>query len=213
MEEQRASASKPAGREDDEEPFAQMELGVCPDLDPDSIDLLTEPTPCALLIKSGGQQIEAAWDQVYPKQTKLHIVPILDDCAVVKVEYALGVYKDHVLELPPNDEITKLREAVLQRIQWKRAYIVVKTTPKEKASSQTVAQLPSTPPYLRPKDSQTSASGAAKSSPSVPSREPAAAAKSAPSVPSKEPIAATKSAAIVPSKEPEAAAKGTCCSH
>ena len=38
------------------------------DLDLDSIDVLTDPTPCALLIYPGGYQIEVARGLVYPKQ-------------------------------------------------------------------------------------------------------------------------------------------------
>ena len=42
------------------------------DLDLDSIDVLTDPTPCALLIYPGGYQIEVARGLFYPKQTVTH---------------------------------------------------------------------------------------------------------------------------------------------
>lgn len=51
----RASASDAAGLEEDANPCLWLELDDwCPDLGCDSIDLLTELTPCALLIKHGG---------------------------------------------------------------------------------------------------------------------------------------------------------------
>jgi hypothetical protein len=59
------------------------------DLDHDTISGLSERTPCALIHKVGGYRSEVTWGQVYPR-----------------------------LPFPPNDEIMKLGEAVLQRIQW-----------------------------------------------------------------------------------------------
>jgi hypothetical protein len=78
------------------------------DLDLDSIDVLTDPTPCALLIYPGGYQIEVARGLVYPKQTELHTVLILDEHVVVKVEYVHMNFDDHVLKPPPNDETLTL---------------------------------------------------------------------------------------------------------
>ena len=46
-------------------------------------------------------------------------------------------WHDIVLPFPPNDEISKLGEAVLQRIQWPRIAIVVRS---KQVSSQTVAK-------------------------------------------------------------------------
>ena len=46
-------------------------------------------------------------------------------------------WPDIVLPFPPNDEISKLGEAVLQRIQWRRIDIVVRS---KQVSSQTVAK-------------------------------------------------------------------------
>jgi len=86
------------------------------DLDLDSIDVLTDPTPCALLIYPGGYQIEVARGLVYPKQTELHTVPILDEHVVVKVEYVHMNFDDHVLKPPPNDETLTLGQALLQKI-------------------------------------------------------------------------------------------------
>jgi len=85
-------------------------------LDLDSIDVLTDPTPCALLIYPGGYQIEVARGLVYPQQTELHTVLILDGYVVVKVEYVHMNFDDHVLKPPPNDETLTLGQALFQRI-------------------------------------------------------------------------------------------------
>ena len=97
---------------------------------------MSEPTPCALIHNVGGHQAEVAWGTVYPRQFELHTVPIQPKCAVVKVEL-VAEWPELVLPFPQNDEISKLGEAVLQRIQWLRIDIVVRS---KKVSSQTVAK-------------------------------------------------------------------------
>jgi len=81
-------------------------------LDLDSIDVLTDPTPCALLIYPGGYQIEVARGLVYPQQTELHTVPVLDGYVVVKVEFVHMNFDDHMLKPPPNDETLTLGQAL-----------------------------------------------------------------------------------------------------
>ncbi|TVU33801.1 hypothetical protein EJB05_15609 [Eragrostis curvula] len=93
--------------------------------EPDSIDLLSEPTQCALLSIIGGYQIEVARGLVYPQQKVLHCVNVNDDCAVVFVDHVRKKHRDNALPFPPNDEITSLGQALLQRIQWKRSLIVL----------------------------------------------------------------------------------------
>ncbi|CAL4924945.1 unnamed protein product [Urochloa decumbens] len=61
---------------------------------------------------------------VYPKQFLLHSVQVDVECAVVKVD-KIGDYPNVELPIPPNDEISKIGEALLQRIQWSRRDIVV----------------------------------------------------------------------------------------
>ena len=39
--------------------------------DPDTVDLLKEPTPCSLVINPGGYQMEVARGRVFPAQTEL----------------------------------------------------------------------------------------------------------------------------------------------
>ena len=55
---------------------------------------------------------------------------------MVKVEL-VAEWPDILLPFPPNDEISKLGEAVLQRIQWPRIAIIVRS---KQVSSQTVAK-------------------------------------------------------------------------
>ncbi|KAG2561432.1 hypothetical protein PVAP13_8KG213701 [Panicum virgatum] len=100
----------------------------------DTIDRLTEPTPCSLVTTRGGYQMEVAKGLVYPQQTILHSVLILFGYAVVKVEMVIDDAKDIELVPPPNDEIRTLGEAILQRIQWKRSCIVVNRISSEKPS-------------------------------------------------------------------------------
>jgi hypothetical protein len=107
-----------------------------PDEDHDTISGLSEPTPCALIHSVGDHRVEVAWGTFYPRKFELHIVPIQAECAVVKVEL-VAEWPELVLPFPPNDEISKLGEAVLQRIQWLRIDIVVRS---KKVSSQTVAK-------------------------------------------------------------------------
>ena len=109
------------------------------DLDLDSIDFLTDPTPCALLIYPGGYQIEVARGLVYPQQTELHTVPVLDGYVVVKVEFVHMNFDDHMLKPPPNDETLTLGHALLQRIQWNTRHIIVNPKPLD-GSSQSVVQ-------------------------------------------------------------------------
>lgn len=90
---------------------------IIPSPEVDSIDLLTKPTLCSLIIYNGGHQMEIAWGQVYPQQTKLHIVPILYGHAVVKVEFVHPRYRDYMLQPPPNDETTLLGQAIKLSIQ------------------------------------------------------------------------------------------------
>ena len=111
-----------------------MRMG--PDEDHDTISGLSEPTPCALIHSVGGHRVEVACGIVYPRQFELHTVPIQPECAVVKVEL-VAEWPNIVNTFPPNDEISKLGEAVLQRIQWPRIDIVVRS---KQVSSQTVAK-------------------------------------------------------------------------
>ncbi|RLN35530.1 hypothetical protein C2845_PM03G28080 [Panicum miliaceum] len=183
-------ASASAGRKNNDGPLSPLlneeedldQMGVHhEDVDHDTISGLSEPTPCALIHAVGGYRVEVAWGQVYPRQFELHTVPIHEECAVVKVEL-VSDWPDIDLPFPPNDEIFKLGQAVLQRIQWRRRDIIVR--PKQ-GSSQIVA-----------KGITKSASDAAAPKAIVPSKEPATTAKTI------EPTATDKGDHVSPPKEP-----------
>lgn len=152
----------------------------------DTIDRLTEPTPCSLVTTRGGYQMKVAKGLVYPQQTILHSVPILFGYAVVKVEMVIDDAKDIELVPLPNDEIRTLGEAILQRIPWKRSGIVVNHT--SSAEPPKIVAQRSSPPIL-PKPPQDS------------KRSPCSAAFSAPLLHPKKPAGPTKSASILPAVE------------
>ncbi|TVU42240.1 hypothetical protein EJB05_08634, partial [Eragrostis curvula] len=149
------------------------DLEFCPDQDPDSIDMLTEPTPCSLIITYGGYQLEVARGLVYPQQTELHTVQVEDGYAVVKVEFVNSHFSDHVLDPPPNDEIKHLGQALCQRIQWRRRCIIPNPAPMDGSPSVGQAR-----PAEKEKDNRKSSTCAAKGGPFICSKETADAAKS-----------------------------------
>ena len=55
--------------------------------DPDTVDLLIEPTPCSLVINPGGYQMEVARGQVFPQQTNLCSQPVMEHNVVVHIDY------------------------------------------------------------------------------------------------------------------------------
>ncbi|TVU31048.1 hypothetical protein EJB05_22713, partial [Eragrostis curvula] len=107
----------------DEVNHVQME-DVTNNKEPDPIDGLSEPTPCAL-VTHGGYQQKVARGVVHPGQSVVHTVTVQPDSAVVQVDYVYARHENDLLPIAPNDEITTLGEALLQRIQWKRSHIVM----------------------------------------------------------------------------------------
>ncbi|CAD6258516.1 unnamed protein product [Miscanthus lutarioriparius] len=95
---------------------------------PDTIDLLEEPTQCSLVVNLGNYRPVVAEGRVFPKEFVLESVQIDYDYAIVQVECVHQGYEDYVLQPPPNDDIKTLREALLQRILWRRDWILVKQT-------------------------------------------------------------------------------------
>ena len=61
-------------------------------LDPNVVDLLTEPTACTLVINPGGKMEVVATGRVFPKQNELYSLLIQDGYAVVHVDF---VYLEH----------------------------------------------------------------------------------------------------------------------
>ncbi|XP_002464454.2 uncharacterized protein LOC8067380 isoform X2 [Sorghum bicolor] len=97
-------------------------------IDPDTIDLLQEPTQCSLIANLRGYQAVVAEGRVFPKETELQSVQIDHEHAVVQVEYVHPGYENHVLQPPPDDDTNTLGEALLKRIQWRRLHILVNST-------------------------------------------------------------------------------------
>ena len=104
-----------------------LELGPS-SVAPDTIDLLEEPTQCSLVVNLGNYRPVVAEGRMFPKEFVLESVQIDYDYAIVQVECVHQGYEDYVLQPPPNDDIKTLREALLQRIQWRRDWILVKQT-------------------------------------------------------------------------------------
>ncbi|TVU09218.1 hypothetical protein EJB05_42666, partial [Eragrostis curvula] len=102
--------------------------------DDDSIDLLTGPTPCTLMMNVAGHIIEVGRGQVHPKQNVIHCAKVREGYVVVRVDYVHADFIDQLLEVAPNDEITTLGEALQQRIQWRRTSIVLRPLPFDHSS-------------------------------------------------------------------------------
>lgn len=162
-----------------------------PSPDLDIVDLLTEPTPCTLVVNPGGYQFEVARGVVYLAQSGLLSQPVLDGYAVVRVDYVNLDHTERVLSPPPSDEVRTLGEAVYKKIQWRRGHLVV--SPKGVAISSPKSSRPPLPSAKRNllEGPQSEKAKTASKSASVNK------AKSASSV-SKEPLAANKLAKSVP---------------
>jgi hypothetical protein len=76
------------------------------------IGTLNEPTHCGLCIMWVSVECEVAIGVVHPEQTTLHKVLIHEDCVVVEMLHVYGVFMDHTLEYPHNDEVTTLGQAI-----------------------------------------------------------------------------------------------------
>jgi len=96
--------------------------------DPDTIDLLKQPTQCSLVANLRGYQVVVAEGRVFPQEIELQSVPIDYEHAVVQVEYVHLGYEDYVLQSSPDDDTNTLGEALLKRIQWRRLHILVNST-------------------------------------------------------------------------------------
>jgi hypothetical protein len=77
----------------------------------DLIVMLTKPTHYGLWITWRGLQCEAAIGLVHPEESTLQIVLIHEDCVVVEVLTVYIIFKDEIVEYPPNDEVMKLEQA------------------------------------------------------------------------------------------------------
>ena len=97
--------------------------GPPPD-EPDTIDLLAEPTKCSLL--DGSEcDMELALGTVFPNQHTCHTVPVQNGYAVVQPTYVWPNARHIKLPIPVEDEITTLGDSLLQCIQWQRVRILI----------------------------------------------------------------------------------------
>ncbi|RLN28936.1 hypothetical protein C2845_PM05G13560 [Panicum miliaceum] len=100
----------------EEEPHVNAEYNIePPPPEPDTIDLLIEPTKCSLLDGSG-YDMELALATIYPKQETCHTVPVQNGYAVVQPTNVWANARHINLPIPVGDEITTLGDALLQRI-------------------------------------------------------------------------------------------------
>ncbi|TVU01375.1 hypothetical protein EJB05_53144, partial [Eragrostis curvula] len=136
--------------------MVQREPPLVPEMDPDSISLLTEPTNCTLLANIGGYQVQVAMGQVHPEQYVLHTVEVTNGFVVVFVDSVVAKLRDEKLERPVNDEVTTVGEALLQRVQWRRTCVVINDSPMEKVRSPRIPDSNPKPP-LGPKKADKSA--------------------------------------------------------
>jgi hypothetical protein len=88
-----------------------------PSLEPDTIDTLSHPTPCSLIIAIlGGYRMEVGKCIIYPRMYMLDDVPIDNvSFAMVKVDMAHENTKNLNLKVPPDDMILTLRDVVTRR--------------------------------------------------------------------------------------------------
>jgi hypothetical protein len=94
-----------------EQPLSSIKL--------DMIDNLAQPTTCNLILLVGGSfQMEVGRGLVYPRQTMLDDIEIdTSSYAVVKVDMMHENSKDQELEVPPDDTMLTMRDAVTRRVK------------------------------------------------------------------------------------------------
>jgi hypothetical protein len=108
-----------------------------PSLEPDTIDTLTHPTPCNLIIAiSGDCRMEVRKCIIYPRMYTLDDVQIDSvSFVVVKVDMMHENVKNLNLEVAPDDTTLTVWDAATRRVQWRTtidvdpAAISVSTTP------------------------------------------------------------------------------------
>ena len=93
-------------------------------LETDTIDQLKKQTKYNLLDGSR-HNMELALAIVYPHQETCHTVPVQFGYAVVQPTYVWPNVTHMHLPIPVGDEITTLGEALMQRIQWPRFWILI----------------------------------------------------------------------------------------
>jgi hypothetical protein len=92
-----------------------------PSIKPDTIDNLAQPTTCSLILLVRGKfWMEVGRGLVYLHQTILDGVEIDTlSYVVVKVDMVHDNSKDLKLEVPPEDTMMTMQDAVNRRVQWR----------------------------------------------------------------------------------------------
>jgi hypothetical protein len=119
-----------------------------PSFDPGTIDNLAQPTTNSLVVMIiGNFRMEVGKRLVYPYQTLFDDIEI-DASAyiVVKVDMMHENMKNMKLEVPLDDTMLTMWDAITRRVQWRRTYIDV--DPLAVASSSTTTCQPNTAPGL-----------------------------------------------------------------
>jgi hypothetical protein len=132
--------------------LASTTAGGGPSIEPDMIDNLSQPTACNLILLVG----EIIWIKVmrglvYPRQT------MFDDVQISTSSYVVGMVdmvhdnsKDLKLELPPDDMMLTMWDAVTRRVQWRQTSIDI--DPSAAASTSTSpSQSNTSPASMSPK--------------------------------------------------------------
>ena len=88
-------------------------------LDPDTMDLLTEPTPCTLVINPRGYQIGVARGRVFPLQSELCSKLVLDGYAIVHIDFVYPEHEERLLSSRPSPKVRTLGQAIYKRVQWR----------------------------------------------------------------------------------------------
>jgi hypothetical protein len=101
-----------------------------PSLEPDTIDNLAQPKACNLVVMVGGSyRMEVGKGLVYPYQSLLDNVQIeASTYAVVKVDMVRENMKNMKLEMPPDDTMLTMCDAITRRIQWRTSIDVDPST-------------------------------------------------------------------------------------
>jgi hypothetical protein len=98
-----------------------------PSIELDTIDNLAQPTTCNLILLVEGRfRMEVGRGLVYPGQTMLDDIQIdTSSYAVIKVDMVHDNSKDLKLEVPPDDTMLTMHDAVARRVQWRCTSIVI----------------------------------------------------------------------------------------
>jgi hypothetical protein len=145
-EERRSSlASTTAGGGRPQEDLQALVAG--PSIELDTIDNLAQLTACNLMLLVRSFQMEVGRGLVYPRETMLDDVQIdTSSYAVLKVGMVHDNSKDLKLDVPPDDTMLTMRDAIARRVQWR--WTTIDIDPATTASALTSLALMSPEAHL-----------------------------------------------------------------